>query len=133
MAFELARIPDTVRGVKNGEEAIRYLRGEGPYADRATHPLPELVLLDLRLPGMHGFEVLRWIRQQPKLAKLPVVVVTGMETASDARRAQELGASAFMTKPFLFPRTVEMARQLQANWLGSNSTADVREEARHAD
>src|ERR1039458_6465256 len=82
-----AGVPNPVQGVKDGPEAIRYLRGEGPYANRVAHPLPELVLLDLRLPGMHGFEVLQWIRRQPRLTGLTVVVVTGMEAAGDVERA----------------------------------------------
>ena len=116
-AFERAGIPNPVQGVKNGPEAIRYLRGERPYANRAAHPLPALVLLDLRLPGMHGFEVLRWIRRHPRLARLPVVVITGMEAPGDVRRAQELGATAFLAKPFLFAKLVEMAQQIRDTWL----------------
>ena len=116
-AFGRAGIPNPVQGVKDGPEAIRYLRGEGPYADRAAHPLPELVLLDLRLPGMDGFEVLQWIRRQSRMAGLPVVVVTGMETPDDARRAQELEATGFLAKPFSFTKLVEMAQQIRDTWL----------------
>ena len=79
--------------------------------------MPELVLLDLRLPGMHGFEVLQWIRRQPGLAGLAVVVITGMVAPGDIRRAQELGATAFLAKPFAFAKLVEMAEQLRDNWL----------------
>lgn len=124
MAFERAGVPDAVTGVKDGEQAIRYLNGEGPYANRTAHPLPKLVLLDLRLPGMHGFEVLRWIRRQPALAGLPVVVITGMETPGDAKRAQVLGADAFLTKPVVFAKVVEMARQLRDTWLAPDVKAN---------
>jgi CheY-like chemotaxis protein len=116
-AFNRAGMPNPVQGVKDGPEAIRYLRGESPYANRAAHPLPELVLLDLRLPGMPGFEVLRWIRRQPRLAGLPVVVITGMQAPGDVRRAQELGATGFLIKPFSLAKLVEMARQIRDNWL----------------
>ena len=131
MALERAGVPDAVTGLRNGEEAIRYLRGEGPYANRAAHPLPKLVLLDLRLPGMHGFEVLQWIRRQPKLARLPIVVITGMEAPDDVRRAHELGANAFLAKPFLLPKTVAMARQLRDAWLRLDCPVDTPEEAGH--
>ncbi len=117
MAFKRAGMPNPVQGVKDGPEAIRYLRGEDQYANRAVYPLPELVLLDLRLPGMHGFEVLRWIRRQPRFARLAVVVLTGMAVPGDAQRAQELGATGFLAKPFSFPKQVEMAQQLRDNWL----------------
>jgi len=81
---------------------------------------------------MHGFEVLRWIRRHPTLAGLPVVVVTGMEKPDDVRRAAELGANAFLTKPFLFAKVVEMARQLRDTWLRPDCCpADTREEAGH--
>jgi CheY-like chemotaxis protein len=116
-AFERAGIPNPVQGVKDGPEAINYLRGEGPYANRAAHPLPELVLLDLRLQGMHGFEVLQWIRRQSKLAGLPVVVLTGIEAPGDAQRAQELEATGFLAKPLSFAKLVEMARQIGDTWL----------------
>jgi CheY-like chemotaxis protein len=119
-AFKRAGIPNLVQGVKDGPEAISYLRGEGQYAKRSVYPLPELVLLDLRLPGMHGFEVLKWIRRHPRLAKLPVVMVTGMEVAGDVGRAQELGATAFLAKPFSFAKLVEMAEHIRDNWLHSN-------------
>jgi CheY-like chemotaxis protein len=116
-AFERAGIPNPVQGVRDGPEAISYFRGEGPYANRAAHPLPELVLLDLRLQGMHGFEVLQWIRRQSKLAGLPVVVLTGMEAPGDAQRAQELEATGFLAKPLSFAKLVEMARQIGDTWL----------------
>ena len=116
-AFERAGVNNPVQGVRDGPEAIRYLRGEGRYANRAVHPLPALVLLDLRLPGMHGFEVLQWIRQQPKLAQLTVVAITGMVTPGDIQRAQELGATGFLAKPFSFAKLLEMTQELRDKWL----------------
>ena len=71
----------------------------------------------LRLAGMSGFAVLRWIWRQPRLAGLPVVVITGMPAPGDARRAQDLGATGFLTKPFSLAKLVEMARQIRDNWL----------------
>src|ERR1035441_855007 len=90
-AFARAGIPNPVQGVRDGPEAICYLRGEGPYANRAAHPLPELVLVDLRLQGMHGFEVLQWIRRQSRLAGLPVVVLT--DRKSTRLNSSHLGIS----------------------------------------
>jgi CheY-like chemotaxis protein len=131
MAFERAGMPNAVTGVNDGEEAIRYLRGETPYTNRASHPLPKLVLLDLRLPGMHGFEVLRWIRRQPALAALPVVVITGMQKPGELERAHELGANGFLIKPVLFPKVVEMAQKLREHWLRPEPQPNAREEVQH--
>ena len=117
MAFMRTGMLNPIHGVGDGAEAIRYLRGEGRYAKRAAYPLPELVLLDLRLPEMPGLEVLQWIRRQPRLAWLPVVVITGMAAPGDAQRAQELGATAFLPKPFSFGQQVELARQIRDKWL----------------
>lgn len=117
LAFGRTGMPNPIHGVEDGPEAIRYLQGEGRYADRTTYPLPELVLVDLRLPGMHGFEVLQWIRQQPGMAGLAVVVITGMAAPGDAQHAEELGATAFLSKPFSFDQQVELARQIRAKWL----------------
>jgi CheY-like chemotaxis protein len=116
-AFGRAGIINPMHGVTDGPEAMRYLRGEGPYTDRAAHPLPKLVLLDLRLPGMHGFQLLQWIRRQPQLAELAVVILTGMEAPVDPRRAQDLGASGFLVKPYSFTKVVEIAQLIRDKWL----------------
>jgi CheY-like chemotaxis protein len=130
MAFRRAGIAEPIQGVKDGEEAIRYLRGVGPYANRSAHPQPKLVLVDLRLPRMHGLELVQWIRRQPDLVGLPVVAVTGMEEPGEALRARELGANAFLTKPLLFPQVVQMARKLQAAWLEPSHPGAARAEHR---
>ena len=121
-------MPNAVTGVHDGEEAIRYLSGEGPYGNRAVHPLPKLVVLDLRLSGMHGLEVLRWIRRQPALARLPVVMITGMKQPGDVERAHELGASGFLVKPTSFPKVLEMAQRLRDYWLQPVPQPNAREE-----
>lgn len=126
IAFERAGIAEPISGVHNTEEALRYLSGSGLPRNRAGCPRPRLVLIDLRLPGRHGLELLKWIRHQPGLAGLPVVAVTGMEAPGDAQRARELGANAFFTKPLLFPQVVQMARKLQELWLTPTSTTAPR-------
>ena len=83
----------------DGKEALDYLRGTGPFADRARYPLPSLVLLDLKLPYLNGFEVLEWIRDHPLFHDLQVIVLTSSGEDRDQRRAQELGVSAYLIKP----------------------------------
>src|SRR2546426_1139606 len=75
-AFEQGGIANPLAVVRDGEEAIAYLKGEGPYGDRALYPLPVLMLLDLKMPRTDGFQVLRWMRLQPNFIALPVIVLT---------------------------------------------------------
>src|SRR5579885_1437679 len=94
-AFSKGNIVNPLQVVTNGLEAIAYLKGEGRYANRAEFPLPELVLLDLKLPGMDGFQVLRWIRQQPELKALRVVVLTSSDRIQDVNLAYQLRPNSF--------------------------------------
>jgi CheY-like chemotaxis protein len=88
-----------VRGVQSAEELICYLKGEHGFSDRAAFPYPILILLDLSMPGMHGFDALRWLRNHPPHHLMPVVVLTVSGEMLLARRSCELGASSFLTKP----------------------------------
>jgi CheY-like chemotaxis protein len=101
-AFEQAAITLPIQVVDNGDEAIRYLAGEGRYADRCMHPLPDLLLLDLKMPRKNGFEVLQWLRQQPSLASLRVLVLTSSDQIRDVNQAYLLGANSFLVKPLDF-------------------------------
>lgn len=98
-ALRRARLEIALQVVEDGEEAIAYLRGVGKFANRAEYPLPDLFLLDLKMPRRDGFEVLAWLRQQPSLAPLRTIVLTTSESISDVDRAYALGANSFLTKP----------------------------------
>ena len=111
--------------VPNGQEAVNYLKGEGRYANRAEHPFPDIVLLDLKMPLMNGFDVLRWIRQQPKLRRLPVIVLTGSVHDSDARLAYEIGANSYVIKPTDFNRLMETMKVLGNFWLGGTKLPEA--------
>jgi CheY-like chemotaxis protein len=86
--------------VHDGEIAIDYLTGHGEFADRFQHPLPSAILLDLKMPRRNGFEVLEWLRAQPGMQTLPVIVLTSSERPEDKARAFQLGATAYVTKSF---------------------------------
>ena len=116
-SFERAGVANPLHFVRTGDEALAYLSGESKYANRAEFPLPTLVLLDLKLPGMDGFEVLAWIRQQEGLRALPVIVLTSSTQLSDVNRAYQLGASSFFVKEIEFQNSVELSRLLQNYWL----------------
>src|SRR5215510_2270454 len=98
-AFAKARVTISLHVVRDGWTAIAYLKGEAPYSDRNAHPLPDLMLLDLKMPGLNGFEVLTWLRKQPGLKRLPVIVLTSSNLASDINRAYEMGANSYLVKP----------------------------------
>ena len=106
--------------VTDGLEAVAYLSGAGIYADRAVHPFPCLLLLDIKLPKMSGFEILQWIRQQPGLRRLPVIMFTSSKSTADIDRAYDLGANAYLLKPVDHVDLVEAVGRLRAFWVDLN-------------
>ena len=124
-AFASAAMTNPVHIVRDGEEALAYLTGEGKYSNRAEHPLPDLVLLDLKLPRMDGFEVLEWIRKQPGIRGLPVVVLTSSDQIRDINKAYEFGANSFLVKEFDFQNFVEVAKLLQRYWMKTVKTPET--------
>lgn len=85
--------------VADGKEAMDYLAGQGVYADRVRHPLPEVMLLDLKMPFFSGHEVLEWVRTRPELGGLKVYVLTSSGEMSDRERAEKAGAQGYFVKP----------------------------------
>jgi CheY-like chemotaxis protein len=118
-AFVKAGVENPLRVVADGEEVIAYLRGVPPYQNRAEHPLPFVLLLDLKMPRKDGFEVLEWVRKEPALKRLIVIVFTSSNRAADADRAYELGANFYLTKPGSFKELIEMTKCLR-DWLQLN-------------
>lgn len=116
-ALTEAAVPNPVYVVGDGEEAQAYLMGIGQYFDRSQFPLPDLILLDLKMPKIDGFELLRWIRAQPGLKTLRVVVLTSSEDVYDIHRAYELGANSFLVKPHEFINFKAMMGTLGSFWL----------------
>ena len=106
-----------VRICTDGREAVDLLSGVPPYDDRAAHPLPDLVLVDLIMPRLDGFGVLDWVRQQPDLKRLPVVVLTSSISPLDEARALRLGAAGFFTKPATLDDLEEQVRSIVKRWL----------------
>ena len=96
-AFRSAAIENTLRIAEDGQKAIDYLAGVEPFANRAEFPIPNLVLLDLKLPYKSGFEVLEWIRTQPAIAATPVVVLSSSSEEKDIQKSLRLGARSFLS------------------------------------
>jgi CheY-like chemotaxis protein len=116
-AFREAGVSNPLIAARDGEAAVRYLKGEGEYADREQFPIPQLILLDLDLPGMNGFEVLAWLRQDPTVQHLPVVVLTSSTYSPDLTRAYQLGANSFLTKPTDFTELIREVKHMSDFWL----------------
>ncbi|HXU74951.1 MAG TPA: response regulator [Methylomirabilota bacterium] len=115
-AFSKAGINANLQFASDGEEAIRYLLS----ADQQENPIPDLLLLDLKMPRVDGFTVLDWVRKQPGLKRLLVTVLTSSGARVDINRAYDLGANSYLLKPFSNENLVQLVGHLQAYWLGIN-------------
>ena len=124
-AFARASPRGTLEVVDDGDKAVAYLSGHEPFADRARHPLPVLLLLDLKLPRRSGLEVLAWLRKEPGLRRLPVVVLTSSEESADVNRAYDLGANSYLVKPVGFDALQQMIRGLGLYWLLLNQNPEL--------
>ena len=110
--------------VSDGEVAMAYLTGKEPYANRQQYPMPNLVLLDLKMPRKTGFEVLEWLRREPSLRRLVVFVFTSSRHQEDIDRAYELGANGYLVKPVGFDRLVDDLKAVN-QWLELNERPTV--------
>lgn len=120
-AFEKAKLSAGLFRAKDGDDAVDYLDGSGDYQDRVQHPLPSLILLDIKLPRRSGFEVLSWIRRDPRpLRRMPVVMLTSSRHSVDINRAFELGANAYTVKPDTNAELVELLESIKHFWLQTN-------------
>jgi len=116
-AFVLTGLPHELRVVRDGDEALMYLRREGAYTDPHTSPRPDVILMDLNLPRMSGHEVLDCLKQDTRFKQIPVIVLTTSGRPDDVRLAYEAGANAYLLKPVEFARFTEIMAQLGKFWL----------------
>lgn len=125
-AFKKAEFNISLQEVRNGEEAIAYLKGDAPYSDRNKFPLPAVMLLDLNIPMKNGFEVLTWVRAQAGLKRLSIVVLTASTRTEDIDRAFDSGANSFLVKPGSLEALVAMIRCLR-DWIQINHFPSLNE------
>jgi CheY-like chemotaxis protein len=116
-AFKQTALKNPIQYVRTAEDAMAYLSGEGQFSNRTEFPLPVLILLDLKLPGKDGFDLLSWIRGQDGFRDLPVVVLTSSTQIRDVNRAYHLGANSFFVKDLDFQETVILSGLLRDYWL----------------
>ncbi len=119
-AFREARFTNPIQVASNGREALDYLFGLGNFQDRQLHPLPSLVLLDLHLPGIDGFEVLRQVKAAPLLKRLPVIILTSSKEEGDRALSYDIGANSYLVKPVSFEGFLSVVREIEGYWLTLN-------------
>lgn len=119
-AFKTAEITNPVHVAADGQLAIDYLAGNGEFSNRQLHPLPLITLLDIQLPFKTGLDVLEWVREQPALKSLIIVMLTSSAYDHDICRAYNLGANGFLVKPSGTPALADMCRALKHYWLVHN-------------
>lgn len=124
-AFAKGGIEHPIYAVGDGDEAIAYLKGEGKFSNREEFPLPNLLLLDLKMPRKDGFDVLRWVRKQPCLAGLPILVLTSSDALHDVNLAYQLGANSFLVKPIEFENCVQLGNLIKEYWLDRSKQGEI--------
>ncbi|MDD4923099.1 MAG: response regulator [Bacteroidales bacterium] len=122
-AFREAKLKNVIHVAKNGQEALDYLFGNGKFTNREENPIPSLILLDLKMPGIDGFEVLRQIKNAEILKRIPVVILTSSREEGDRTLSYDIGANSYLLKPVSFDGFVEVVKKIDDYWFSLNITA----------
>jgi len=116
-AFRRAGLSHNLMHVPDGEKTIQYLTGRPPFDDRVKYPFPQLLLLDLKMPKLNGFDVLAWLAGRPDMHDLPAVVLSSSPLESDVKMAEKLGARQFLTKPNDLDEMIAIVKNISERWL----------------
>jgi len=116
-AFRLAHIHNPIQVAHDGEEALEYLFGKGKFSDRNEYPLPDLVLLDLKMPKIDGFEVLRQVKKEEKLRRIPIIILTSSKEEGDRAISYDNGANSYLVKPVSFDGFLKVIEDVVEYWL----------------
>ena len=122
-AFKEAKLKNKVSVAHDGQEALDYLFGREKYANRKLFPKPNLILLDLKMPGIDGFEVLRQIKNTEKLKRIPVVILTSSKEEGDRAMSYDMGANSYLLKPVAFNGFVDVVKKIDDYWFTLNINA----------
>ncbi|MDD4922406.1 MAG: response regulator [Bacteroidales bacterium] len=122
-AFREAKLKNVIHVAKNGQEALDYLFGNGKFTNREENPIPSLILLDLKMPGIDGFEVLRQIKSAEILKRIPVIILTSSREEGDRTLSYDIGANSYLLKPVSFDGFVEVVKKIDDYWFSLNITA----------
>jgi CheY-like chemotaxis protein len=119
-AFHENKIAGNIQVASNGEEALQYLFNEGKFEDRNAFPLPDIILLDLKMPGIGGIEVLKKIKTTPEIRRIPVIVLTSSKEESDRAMSYDNGANSYLLKPLSFEGFLDVVRTIIKYWISLN-------------
>jgi CheY-like chemotaxis protein len=119
-AFKKSGVLNPILHLRDGDSALHYLAGRGEYSDRDKYPLPALILLDLKLPGMSGIQLLQWMHIQGEIRRIPVVVLTGDTDQKTINAAYDLGANSYLVKPGTGDDVARMVKAIQNYWISLN-------------
>jgi CheY-like chemotaxis protein len=125
LAARRAGVSAQLKRAADGNEAMQYLGGAGAFADRGTHPLPTIILSDLKMPRINGLELLQWVRAQPLLKRIPFILFSSSIQASDVNRAYDHGVSSYLLKPAALDDLVQMLYLVTRYWMKINQLPDV--------
>jgi CheY-like chemotaxis protein len=100
--------------------------GEAGFSNRTNHPLPDLMLLDLKMPKLNGFDVLSWLRAKPGLKRLLVTVLTSSDQPVDINRAYDLGANSYLVKPHATENLLDLVNRVEKYWLEANQNPNYQ-------
>ncbi len=119
-AFRQEPISNEVYVTHNGKEALQYLFGEDKYADRESFPLPDIVLLDLKMPGIDGFEVLKRVKNTHEIKRIPVIILTSSREDGDRAMVYDFGANSYLVKPVSFDGFLDIIKKVTEYWITLN-------------
>ncbi|MEW8026438.1 MAG: response regulator [Candidatus Thiodiazotropha sp.] len=126
-AFKEAHLSNRIEVSYSGQDALDYLFGNERFTNRSQHPLPDLILLDLKMPGIDGFEVLKRIKETPMIKRIPVVILTSSKEEGDRALSYDIGANSYLVKPVAFTGFIDVVRQIEDYWLTLNVGAPMIE------
>lgn len=116
-AFRDVKLPHTIQVVSNGEEAINYLLGKEQFTDRKTYPIPNIVLLDLNMPGMDGLGVLKIVKSTTIIKQIPIITLSPSKAEGERMQGYDLGASGYLVKPISYDKFLKIVKVLQISRL----------------
>jgi CheY-like chemotaxis protein len=125
-AFKEAHLSNEIHVAGSAEEALGYIKGERDYSDRMIYPLPDIILLDLKMPGLGGFEFLKVIKSTPLLKRIPVIILTSSRQEEDIERSYDYGANSYLVKPIEFDGFQKVVAEVSDYWFTLNVSASLQ-------